>query len=291
MGKKISEYDVLPHLTDGGGDYVPIVDADGTTYKIEGKKLGDGSRGASAFRFNRRVDRNWNGLGALVASATDITEDFDNGRLSEKIAAMDFDDYDLGMQIIKNITIDGTNYTAHIILAHANAFFGYDNYAMVSTPNIACAVYVEGYTSTWNPTNTDGGYGASNLRVSIQKVVSAVQAVIGSAHMVQHQALLSNATSGGKASNWTWYQTFGEAMSAAQMCGTEISGSYFDTGEAYEHLALFRNVRPNQVFGNVHVWLRDVLTATVAAILDNGGFLNSSGVANSFCVVPLILLK
>ena len=246
----------------------------------------------SAVAFNQRVDRNWDGLGALAEKATDVTADFDNGTLSQKIAANDFSDYDLGMQIKKTITIDSTDYTAHIIFAHANAFFGYSRYAMVDTPNIACVVYVEGYTSTWNASSTEGGYATSNLRASIQKVVAAVKAVLGASHMISHQVLLSTATSGGKSSSWAWTaDSFGEAMSCAQMMGVNPSGSYFDMGEAYEKLALFDLVRPNQVFGNVNVWNRDVLTASDAALLLDGGYLNNDGVTGSSCVVPLIMVK
>lgn len=246
----------------------------------------------SAMAFNRRIDRNWDGLGSLVASATDITADFDNGKLSAAIAANDLSDYDCGQQIIKTISIGGTNYTAHIILAHANAFYGYSSYAMVDTKNIGCVVYVEGFTSMWNASNTDGGYASSLLRTAIQSVVNAVKTVLGDSHMVAHQVLLSNAVSSGKSSNWAWAaSSYGEAMSVAQMFGTEISGSYFDTGEAYEQLALFKEVRPNQVYGNVAIWNRDVLTASVAAGLDSGGRLYDGGVTASLGVSPLILLK
>ena len=247
----------------------------------------------SAVAFNHRVDRNWDGLGGLAAKATDVTADFDNGMLSQKIAACNFDDYDLGMQIKKTITIDGTARVAHIIFAHANAFFGYSYYAMVDTPNIACVVYVEGLTGKWNTSDTGGAYMSSYLRIEIQKVIAALKSVLGESHMVAHQVLLSNVTSGGKSSGWAWVaDSYGEAMSAAQMCGTEISGSLYDTGEAYEQLALFKEVRPNQVGGNSYYpWLRDVLTASYAAGLGDRGHLSGAGVTDARCVSPLILLK
>lgn len=276
------ESDYLHILTPGGDKRMSIKDF-GAAAGI----------GPSAIRFNKRVDRNWDGLGVLAARATDVTADFDNGTISAKIAANDFDDYDLGMQIKKNITIDGTSYLAHIIFAHANAFFGYNSYAMINTPNIACVVYVEGYNKPWNSTNTDGGYTSSNLRVEIQKVVEALKSVLGANHMIAHQVMLSNATAEGKSSGWAWAaDSYGEAMSAAQMCGTEISGSFFDTGEAYEQLALFKEVRPNQVGGNSwYPWLRDVLTATNAALLGYGGRLSHLSVTHADGVSPLILLK
>lgn len=247
----------------------------------------------SAVAFNHRVDRNWDGLGVLADRATDVTADFDSGVLSQKIAACDFDDYDLGMQIKKTITIDDMARVAHIIFAHANAFFGYNSSAMVNTPNIACVVYVEGLNGKWNETDTGGGYMSSNLRVEIQKVVTALKSVLGTSHMIPHQVLLSNATSSGKSSGWAVaIDSYGEAMSAAQICGTEISGSYFDTGEAYEQLALFKEVRPNQVGGsNYYPWLRDVLATSYAAILDGGGNLNRLLVQNAYRVSPYVLLK
>jgi hypothetical protein len=262
------------------------------TQAIANRAAKAGINAVSAVAFNHRVDRNWNGLDVLAANGTDVTADFDNGTLSQKIAACDFDDYDLGMQIKKTITIDGTARVAHIIFAHANAFFGYSSYAMVNTPNIACVVYVEGLTGKWNDSNTDGAYASSNLRVAIQKVITALKSVLGTSHMISHQVLLSAAVASGKASSWVWTaDSYGEAMSTAQMCGTEISGSHFDIGEAYEQLALFRNVRPNQVYGNVTVWLRDVLSASQAADLTTRGILNNGGVTDLACVSPLILLK
>jgi hypothetical protein len=246
----------------------------------------------SAVAFNSRVDRNWDGLGALADRATDVTADFDNGTLSQKIAANDLSDYDLGMQIKKTITIDGTAYTAHIIFAHANAFCGYSHYEMVDTPNIACIVYVEGYMSKWNESNTDGGYATSVLRTAVQKVISALQTTLGSDHMIAHAVLLSTAVSSGKSSSWVWTEgSRGEALSAAQMCGVNPSGSYYDIGEAYEQLALARLVRPNQIFGNIWLWFRDVLSSWNAAILNGGGCLGDTGVGITYHVVSLILLK
>lgn len=262
------------------------------THELGNVTIKSGWKMPSAIAFNQRVDRNWDGLGVLWENATDVTADFDSGVLSQKIAANNFDDYDLGMQIIKTINIDGTNYTAHIIFAHANAFYGgYNSYAVVDTLNIGCIIYVEGYTSTWNPSNTDGGYTSSNLRASIQKVVNAVKSVLGENHMVSHSVLLSNAVSGGKASGCAWVNgSYGEAMSASQTCGTEISGSYFDTGEAYEQLAIFSHIRPDLVYGN-SVWLRGVLTASNAAFLFFGGSLDTVGVSYSYCVSPFIMIK
>ncbi len=323
-GKRISEYTELTKVASGSDKFISE-QADGTGEKLYSldtlktfmnngmqeslteaqqaavnsgitealtERLNVYTKMPSAMAFNSRIDRNWDGLGALADKATDVTADFDNGTLSRKIAANDLSDYDLGMQIKKTITIDSVSYTAHIIFAHANAFYGYLNYAMVNTPNIACIVYVEGYISKWNDSSTSGGYTSSALRTVIQKVVTALKTALGSSHMVSHNVLLANAVTNGKSSSWAWVNdSYGEALSAAQVCGVNPSGSYFDMGEAYEQLALPRLVRPNQIFGNVWLWFRDVLAASVAAALGNYGDLGDGSVSATCHVVPLILLK
>lgn len=323
-GKRISEYTELTEVA-SGSDKLISEQADGTGEKLYSldtlktfmnngmqeslteaqlaaansgitetlrKRLDVYTEMPSAMAFNSRIDRNWDGLGVLVENATDVTADFDNGTLSKKIAANDLSDYDLGMKIKKTITIDSVSYKAHIIFANANAFYGYSNAAMVNTPNIACIVYVEGYASKWNESSTSGGYTTSALRTAIQKVVTALKTALGSNHMVSRGVLLANAVTSGKSSSWSWVNdSYGEALSAAQLCGVNPSGSFYDMGEAYEQLALARLVRPNQIFGNVWLWFRDVLAASYAAGLSHDGGLSYGGVGYANHVVPLILLK
>ena len=278
-------------VTDG---QIPAWDATSQKFKPVTPASPSGIVIPSAVAFNQRVDRNWDGLGTLVANAKDVTADFDGGTLSTKIAANNFDDYDCGMQIVKTITINNTNYTAHIIFAHANAFYGYSNAAMVNTPNIGCLVFIENYLSAWNSSTTAGGYATSLLRTNIQAAVTALENTLGSSHLLAHDVMLSNAVTDGKASGWTWYtNSKGEALSSAQCVGSNNSlGSYFDIGEAFEQLALLKMIRINQVIGDYYMWVRDVFDDTRAAIVRNQGSFNRSLVNDAaILAVPFILLK
>lgn len=82
-------------------------------------------------------------------------------------------------------------------------------------------------------------------------------------------------------------------MSEVQLYGSTIwSSSGFDTGEANEKLALFNLIRPNKLFGNKNIWLRDVASAATFADLDGDGRAGGSVASySSFAPAPLILLK
>lgn len=238
------------------------------------------------------MDRNWNGLNSVYYNSTDITSDFDNGTLSAKIAANDFSGYDLGMQIKKTLTIDDTNYAASIIFAHANACYGYDAYSMTRTPNIGCVVYLPGYATIWNESNTSGGYVSSTFRTNTQKIVQALVTTLGAGHMISRTVILSSATTNGTSSSWTWVSdSYGEALSAAQMFGICAGSNFRDVGDTYEQLALFKLVRPNQVFSSAWIYLRDVLSAGSAACLSSPGTISNSPVADSHGIALFILLK
>ena len=82
-------------------------------------------------------------------------------------------------------------------------------------------------------------------------------------------------------------------MSEVQLYGSTIwSSSGYDTGEANEKLALFNLIRPNKLFGNKSIWLRDVASATGFARLNDRGNANGDGVNyTNISPAPLILLK
>lgn len=242
------------------------------TQELGNVTIKSGRKMPSAIAFNQRVDRNWDGLGILLENATDVTADFDSGVLSQKIAANNFDDYDLGMQIIKTININGTNYTAHIIFAHANAFYGgYNNYSVVNTPNIGCIVFVENYATVFGDTTT--GYKSSNLRIAVQEIVEALKNAIGINHMIPHSNCLSIKATNGVSNDNRWFEnSYGEAMSSDQVIGF-LAGNLFDSGESFGRLALFSHIIPFQLTGST-ILLRDILPSGAARI-------NSSGMIDS----------
>ena len=98
----------------------------------------------------------------------------------------------------------------------------------------------------------------------------------------------------GCSNNWDWKDDqYISLMSEVQLYGSVIwSSSGYDTGEANEKLALFNHIRPNKLFGNRNIWLRDIASATRFADLDSTGDANIYGASGTdLAPAPLILLK
>ena len=258
----------------------------------------------------------------------DITAEFDAGIVSQDIANNDFSKYSLGNYIKKTITIpaykNGTNdipdttVTVRIVFAHFNLFYSgelpdvgtpyiEDNFSNTITPHIACII-CDLPNCAMNPSNTtEGGYLNSYMQSTFLsgRVITALSGVgiTISDHLVNHKKLLTNSIKNnginrcgapnGCSNNWEWKDEYISLMSEIQLFGSIVwSSSGFDTGEANEKLAIFNFIRPNKLFGNKNIWLRDI--ASAADFTDLSGYGDASALYASnvdFVPVPLILLK
>lgn len=259
----------------------------------------------------------------------DITAMFDAGIVSQDIANNDFSKYSLGNYIKKTITIPAykngntdvpaTTVTVRIVFAHFNLFrtdmlpdvgtpYTEDLFANVMTPHVACIICDLPNCAMNLSNTTDGGYFGSYMHGTFltERILTALAGVgiTKTDHLLSHKKLLTvsinptgnnrrgNAT--GCSNNWEWkLNQFISLMSEVQLYGSTIwSSSGFDIGEAYERLALFNLIRPNKLFGNKNIWLRDVASAANFAVLDNNGNANDSYASSTAAApAPLILLK
>lgn len=259
----------------------------------------------------------------------DITAMFDAGIVSQDIANNDFSKYSLGNYIKKTITIPAykngntdvpaTTVTVRIVFAHFNLFrtdilpdvgtpYTEDLYANVMIPHVACIICNLPNCAMNSSNTTDGGYFGSYMHGTFltERILTALAGVgiTITDHLLSHQKLLTtsinptgynrlgNAT--GCSDNWEWkLNQFISLISEVQLYGSTIfSSSGFDTGEAYEKLALFNLIRPNKLFGNKNIWLRDVASATSFAILSGYGLANHRNASDTIIApTPLILLK
>ena len=258
----------------------------------------------------------------------DITAEFEAGTVSQDISNNDFSKYSLGNYIKKTITIpaykNGTNdipdttVTVRIVFAHFNLFYSgelpdvgnpfiEDNYSNTITPHIACII-CDLPNCAMNPSNTtEGGYLNSYMQSTflsgrVTTALSGVGITI-SDHLVNHKKLLTNSIKNnginrygdpnGCSNNWEWKDEYISLMSEIQLFGSIVwSSSGFDTGEANEKLAIFNFIRPNKLFGNKNIWLRDIASAVSFASLDYSGDADANyGGTTSVAPVPLILLK
>ena len=258
----------------------------------------------------------------------DITAEFDAGIVSQDIANNDFSKYSLGNYIKKTITIpaykNGTNdipdttVTVRIVFAHFNLFYSgelpdvgtpyiEDNYSNTITPHIACII-CDLPNCAMNPSNTtERGYLNSYMQSTFLsgRVITALSGVgiTISDHLVNHKKLLTNriknnginryGASNGCSDEWEWKDEYISLMSEIQLFGSIVwSSSGFDTGEANEKLAIFNFIRPNKLFGNKNIWLRDIASAAdFASLYDFGDAYNAGAGNTSVAPVPLILLK
>jgi len=90
----------------------------------------------------------------------------------------------------------------------------------------------------------------------------------GSAHIVTHRELLSNAVSNGAASGWSWYDCDVELPSEEMMYGHGVwgtstigGGSGYNVGNAWGRLALSL-LKPEFVCNRENYWLRNVVSAS-----------------------------
>lgn len=255
----------------------------------------------------------------------DVTAAWDNGTISTAIANQSFENIQLGNYITKTLSLPilnghidaengtSTNYGCQIKFVDANAFYGYDNFAVTATPHMAALIF--GLPNDYmNPTNSTttaadtgtgySGYAGSYMHVKyLPTVVKALNNALGNGHLVAHDMQMGTAvgsslvnrfgSAGGATSSWAWQMNqYITLMTEAQIYGGTVwSSSGYDTGQANTKLAAFNLVRWNKFCGGRYMWLRDVASGSYFCCAGDNGSANSLRAANSLYVVPLILLK
>lgn len=259
----------------------------------------------------------------------DITAEFEAGTVSQDIANNDFSKYSLGNYIKKTITIPAfkngttdvpaTTVTVRIVFAHFNLFYigsipdvntpyTEDAYANILTPHVACIICDLPNCAMNSSNTTSGGYFESYMHGTFLtgRILTALAGVgiTITDHLLSHQKLLTTSINAagynrfgsaeGCSNNWEWkLNQFISLMSEVQLYGSTIcSSSGFDTGEANQKLALFNLIKPNKLFGNKSIWLRDITSAAYFADLDSRGIASFDNASRTdIAPAPLILLK
>ena len=153
-----------------------------------------------------------------------------------------------------------------------------------------------------NSNVTTGGYVGSdiytgaNSNTGLSTAKSTINSAFGSAHILNHRELLTNAVSDGKASNWAWYDSTVELMNESMVYGSPVSGAQktgdtnFDVGIDYGQLPLFR-YNKGLVCNRVSWWLRDVTSATRFANVSGHGYAGYDSASYSRGVRPAFGIK
>ena len=173
-------------------------------------------------------------------------------------------------------------------------------------PDIACGDNISlghhiavvsdgGWSSAWNDSNTTaGGYVASKIRAYIKSSGGPQDQIIGdfgSGHVLSYRAIYPSAYDGsGKATGWAWVDARSELLNETQVYGHQVwSQNPYEDGIDKFQLAIFR-LMPS--FMNIRAtwWLRSVLSATTAALVDTYGAAANHGASTSYGVRPLSLI-
>ncbi len=238
----------------------------------------------------------------------DITDDFDDGTFTTNVANGTFKDIFPGDYIQKDVTVNGTTYSAKWVVGDCDYFWQYGDtkpgaHHVLVFPDIRLG------TSAMNSTNTtEGGYLGSYMRTTtIPLVVTGITNAFTSSHLVTFREFLSNSVNTSLASlnghGWTGQATGGAWTSSTANLFNEymVYGSgHWNAGGVDRHdcprqVSAFR-LSPTlyncDLDGNYYDWwLRDVASSADFAFVYWGGDAAYGSASFSLGVRPFCLLR
>jgi len=149
-------------------------------------------------------------------------------------------------------------------------------------------------TKAMNDSNvTTGGYVGSKMYTTYMATAkSTIQTAFGSANILSHRELFTNAVSSDKASGWAWYDSTIDLMNESMVYGHEAWASYpqYETAIDKGQLPLF-SLDPSKIiaFNNgtrAYWWLRDVVSGADFAFANHDGNASNSYASDSLCIRP-----
>ena len=240
----------------------------------------------------------------LITNRTRAT-DFDLTTLRQAIADQNLEKY--GLKVGDQKTIGGRTY----VIAGLNVMKGSSTPYRVSQNHVGLIV-IPHTTQAWNVSGNTyegaGGRGAgyknSDLHYYLKNtLLPLVEGDLGASSLIAHSKLLSSAvnttgynrfgSASGCASSWGWESDCKiSELSEVQVYGATVwSSSGYDTGEACRQLDVFRKYNHTEIFGGEYPWLRDVVSASLAALAHGYGSAIYSTASTAYYVAALILFK
>ena len=171
---------------------------------------------------------------------------------------------------------------------------GYNNQAVVNTHHCGIVVDTKS-TCQWLSEGTVTNYSSSTLHsfltnTALPNIKSDIAALFGDweNHLLKRNER-DNAIGG-----WGEWDGLKDclicAMTEVQMYGARIFGADgYQTGSGCKALELFRKYRFNEIYGNVSIWLKSLISDSVACSANLSGHANNIAVSNSYRASGLIL--
>ena len=151
------------------------------------------------------------------------------------------------------------------------------------------------YSAAMNSTNdTTGAYALSEMKqTNLGTALTTFEDAFGAEHILHRKTLLANATSGGSASGWAWYDTQIDLMTEAQVYGVRAWGAPahngYDIGEKYSRFPLF-TLAPEFITNRSWYWLQDVCSAADFCCVRGDGHASTGGASYSDGVRPAVAI-
>lgn len=153
-----------------------------------------------------------------------------------------------------------------------------------------------------NSSTTTGGYVGSdiytgnNSNTGLSTAQSTINSAFGSAHILTHRELLSNAVTSNAASGWAWYDSTVELMNETMVYGHEANsekvagGSNYNVGIDKTQLPLFAH-DPSKITNRADWWFRSVVSSAAFALVLDVGIAGHYSASGSFGVRPAFAIK
>jgi len=154
----------------------------------------------------------------------------------------------------------------------------------------------DGSTTHWmNKTDTTTGayvgsdfYTGNNGNTGKAQITSMINSAFGSGHILSHREHLQNAVTNGYESGGTWYDSTVEIMTERMVYGCDIfhntmRGTNIPNMYSIDktQLPLFAH-DPSKICNRANWWLRDVVSASHFAYVNNNGNCTSSGASHAW---------
>ena len=152
-----------------------------------------------------------------------------------------------------------------------------------------------GYEGGAANTTTGGYVGSDMYKSNLEQAKTTIKSAF-SGHVLKHRIYLTNAVANGRASGGAWCDSEVDLMCEQMVYGSGIfspvsDGSNVPANYRVEksQLPLFQH-EPSRICNRATWWLRDVITASAFASVDNSGYANYSfasyslGVRPAFCI-------
>ena len=153
-----------------------------------------------------------------------------------------------------------------------------------------------GYEGGAANTTTGGYVGSDMYKSNLEQAKTTIKSAF-SGHVLKHRIYLTNAVANGRASGGAWCDSEVDLMCEQMVYGSGIfspvsDGSNVPANYRVEksQLPLFQH-EPSRICNRATWWLRDVITASIFAGVNDDGHVNYGSASNSLGVRPVFLLS